>query len=130
KGPRLSRKGRHMLDHLGHQELAKTLSAVARLYLEIQAGHRSAKALRRLTTPTLQLRLDDQVRRGGRMVVDRDIVSGRYDFTTPNRLDAVVVVRGGEDTCRALIFELRRRNGRWWLTDIASPETAGVSQPR
>ncbi len=119
-----------MLDHLGHHELAKTLSAVARLYLEIEAGHRPAKALRRLTTPTLQLRLDTQVRRGGRMVVDGDIVSGRYDFTTPDRLDAVVVVRVDEDTCRALIFELHRRNGRWWLTDIASPETAGLARPQ
>ncbi|MDQ3708061.1 MAG: Rv3235 family protein [Actinomycetota bacterium] len=119
-----------MLDHIGHQALVKTLTAVARLYLEIEAGHRPAKALRRLTTPTLQLHLDQQVRRGGRIIVDHDIVAGRYAFTTPDRLDVVFVVRRDEDTRRALILELHRRDGRWWLTDITSPETAGLGRAR
>ncbi|CAN5233441.1 hypothetical protein BH20ACT9_BH20ACT9_12040 [soil metagenome] len=119
-----------MLDHIGHQALVKILSAVARLYLEIEAGHRPAKTLRRLTTPGLQLHLDQQVRRSGRIIVDHDIVAGRYALTTPDRLDAVFVVRRDEDTCRALILELRRHNGRWWLTDITSPETAGLARAR
>ncbi len=119
-----------MLDHIGHQALVKTLHAVARLYLEIEAGQRPAKALRRLTTPALQLHLDRQLRPGGRIVVEGDILAGRYAFTTPHRLDVVFVVRRDEDTYRALILELRRRNGRWWLTDIASPETAQLARAR
>lgn len=92
---------------------------VAQLYLEVEAARRPLALL----APLLDRRLICQLERGwvrgaatpGRVVS----VSGR--LVAADCYEAVAVVRRGE-RFGALALQLRRRQGRWVITDAVRPE--------
>jgi hypothetical protein len=104
---------------------------VARTQLEVERGHRSAKALRGVLAAHLYHGLEHAERPAGAPpVAARDIGSASFNRLTATTGFAVVVVREADGRWEALTMVLRRNSrGVWQFVDIvrASQYTAARS---
>lgn len=96
--------------------------AVARAFLEVEAGLRPVSQLTPLLCPALDLRLAATVRspRADRPSIDA-IRSVRCVELPGGGVEAVVVVRRGQ-RCGALAVRAERHDGVWRIVEIARPE--------
>lgn len=106
----------------GGPEPERLVLAVARAFLEVEAGLRPLSQLTPLLCPALDLRLSATIRdpNGRRPPVDA-IRSVRCTRLPDGGFEAAVVVRRGE-RCGALVVRAERREGAWRIVEIARPE--------
>ncbi len=79
---------------LSDEEFAAAVRRVARLWLEVERGHRPPGALRGFLAPHLAYDLEHAQRpAGARPVADRDIGASRFQRLGRDKRFAVVVVR-------------------------------------
>ena len=96
-------------------------AAVARAYLEVEAGRRSPAQLTPLLEPKLRTRLFAEPLRPGPGPAGDAILAVRGEQPTPDALDAAVVVRRGERVGVLAIRVERFRDG-WRVVELARPE--------
>lgn len=110
----------------GKCRLSDLARNVAQLYLEVEAGRRPAAQVARLLDQRLSYQLEGVWVRGpaspGRVVR----VNGR--LTHAECYEAVALVRRGE-RFGALALQLRRRDGRWAVTEASRPEDGPLPPP-
>lgn len=101
-------------------ELRAVARWVVRTYLEIEAGHRNARALRRLLAPHLYFALDQEQRRpGARPVAVRDVGGALFNRVGAGKGYAVVVVREQTGRWSAITVVMRRsQTGSWQVVEL------------
>jgi hypothetical protein len=99
--------------------------AVATAYLEVRAGRRRPAQLDPLLTPAAQRRLNILARRQRRLPQQPSGGFSIQRVTTcrphADALELVAIVREGDATT-AVAVRADRRRGRWWITDVGTPE--------
>lgn len=98
--------------------------AVARWFVEFRCGRRPADQLHAVVDTDLRQRLRELPvdRHGARLEID-PIERVLVQRTTPDRAEAVVLVRLGERTV-AVVLAYRREGTRWLVSELSSPELA------
>lgn len=111
----------------GSCELRTFVRGFMQLYLEVEVGRRPVRQAARLLDPELAARLEGVWVRAvgalpGRVVA---LTGGRV---TADRCEAVAVVdRHGRRG--AIAVQLRRKGGRWIVTDVVRPEDGPLPAP-
>jgi hypothetical protein len=98
------------------------VAAVARAFLEIEAGLRPLSQLTPLLCPALDLRLAPTIHRNDSPLPSGDaVVSVRCQRLPDDRIDAAVVVRRG-GRFGVLAMRVERHQGAWRIVELARPE--------
>lgn len=95
--------------------------AVARVFLEVEAGRRPLRQLGPVLAPALQARLAVAARRPGPGPTLDAVVAVRSSRPHPDACDAAVVVRRGERV-GVLVVRLEWHNAAWRVVELARPE--------
>lgn len=108
------------------QRLPRMARAFTVLFLEIEAGLRPRRHVRRLMCPVLYARLSDVWIKPGGEVARVLSLHGQRD--APGIYDVVATVdRGSRVT--AVAFRLRRGAGGWSVEDLVRPEDGDLPDP-
>lgn len=108
----------------GHPDPVRLAEAVARAWLEVEAGQRPLAQLEGVLAPALLARLAARLRRRGRprgAAPGGAALSLRVDRPGPHACDVAVAVRAGERV-GALVVRVERHRGAWRVVELARPE--------
>ena len=97
------------------------VAAVARTFLEVEAGHRPLAQLTPLLAPALQSRLAARPRRSRAGPGDGAVLGVRTCVIGRDVVDGAAVVRRGE-RASVLAIRIERHRGAWRVVEIARPE--------
>jgi hypothetical protein len=116
--------GRRPSEDAAAPDPRRLVGAVARIFLEVEAGRRPFRQLAPLLAPALLVRLEGTVPAPGPLPapVPHPIVAVRYDEPAPGIVDAVVVVRG-RPRVTSLVIRIERHRGSWRVVELGRPET-------
>ncbi|MDX1659006.1 MAG: Rv3235 family protein [Nitriliruptorales bacterium] len=103
----------------------RLIQAAALLYLEIEAGRRPARHLRRIVSPSVYQRLQARTRsrrRRRRPAPTADAITAIHtSHPAPGAVEASVVATVA-GRARAIALRLERHVGQWRLVELACPE--------
>ena len=112
-------------DH-GPARLERMARAFAVLFLEVEAGLRPRRQLRRLIDPELFARLDGAWALEGNPA--GRLLGLRGSVAAPGRYEVVALVARGRRVT-ALAFRLRRGAGGWQVDELCRPERGPLPEP-